>query len=263
MYRLKFLAIITLNIFAICDAQAEISYAPAHKTSTGGVAAKIRIYGEITRGDTEQFHLLKDAALSSARSIGLPGSDGGPFDEGPFIVELDSYGGSVVAAIEIGKEIRKAKPWSVTVASSASCVSSCVLILAGGTTRFVQGRVGIHRPFIDADSAFTAESQKQNYAEIERMVKDYLAYVNVPTSLYDVMFRIPPEKMRYLSRTELQEFNLSEDDPYLKEARDAKNASDAGLSKSEYQKRMAECAGLPNDDAETACYAKLFRLRRP
>ena len=250
----KTLLIVAAIILAISDAQADVSYAPAYKTDKGGVVAKVRIYGEIKQGDAEQFRLLKDAALASAKSIGLSRAE-----DAPFLVELDSYGGSVAVAIEIGKEIRAIRPWSVKVSSTASCVSSCVLVLAGGTSRLVDGRVGIHRPFIDVDSAFTAESQKQTYSEIEKMVKDYLAFVNVPASLYDVMFRIPSEKVRYLSSTELQEFNLSEDDPYFKEARDAKAANEVGISKSEYRKRLEECNRSPNPDAFSDCYNRLLR----
>lgn len=237
----------------ICEAQADISYSPAYRNGEGAVVAKVIIHGEIKKGDAEQFRIQKDAALASAKSIGISieGS-------APFLVELDSYGGSVAVAIEIGKEIREIKPVSVNVSTPASCVSACVFILAGGTSRLVDGKVGIHRPYIDIDTAFTAESQKSRYAEIEAMAKDYLSFVNVPLTLYDVMFRIPPEKVRYLSSSELQEFNLSEDDPYFKEARDAKQANDLGISKSEYQRQVENCSQLPSEKAVSDCFENLI-----
>ena len=136
------------------------------------------------------------------------------------------------------------------------------MLLAGGTARLVEGSVGIHRPYLDDDRAFTPEQQKRNYAPIERDVKEYLASVNVPTSLYDTMFRIPPEKVRFLNERELQTLGLNEDDPFHKEAVDAQNANSAGLSKSEYQRRQSTCARSKSMDEATECYKRLQVLPR-
>lgn len=250
---LKYLTFISALGLLCGSALADVSYTPGYKTEKGGVVPKIRIHGEIREGDADQFRILKDAAILNAASTGIPRAE-----NGPFMVELDSQGGSVSEAISLGSQIRAVRPWTVKVANNAMCVSSCVLVLAGGTSRLVDGRVGIHRPYIDNDTAFTPEAQKKHYLEIEQMVKAYLSFVNVPTSLYDVMFRIPPEKIRFLSARELQDFNLNEDDPYFKEARDAKAANNAGLTKSEFQRGSSECAATESHEAASKCYRKLF-----
>ena len=178
-------------------------------------------------------------------------------DRAPVFIALDSPGGSVNAAIAIGQAIRELNPVQVTVQTPSSCLSSCVLLLAGGVTRAVYGRVGIHRPYIDDDRAFTVAGQKPSYAGIEKNVKTYLNSVNVPTSLYDAMFRIPPAQVRFLTEQEMQEFNLNEDDPYYKEARDAEQAKKVGLSKSEYQRRYDACSKMTSEQV-TNCFNRLL-----
>lgn len=244
-------------LFTFClvnSAYGEVSYTPAVKSVNSRTVPKIKIYGQIKTEDIQQFHLLKEAAKISATSIGLK-----PIDRYPLLIELDSLGGSVSAAIAIGKEIREANPFVVKVSESAYCVSACVLILAGAVTRNVKGLVGIHRPYLDDDKAYTVSKQKQSYSEMEKSIKDYLSSVNVPTSLYDAMFRIPPEKVRYLTITELQEYNLNEDDPYYKEAKDAKNAKELGLSKSEYKRRNSICENSQSNEEANNCFSRLFK----
>ena len=219
------------------NARAAISFTPSVIGKNGNSLPIVRIYGRIVKEDIQQFNLLTEAARLSARSAGIFMAD-----RTPMLVALDSPGGSVSAAIAIGQAIRAANPFSVAVQDSASCVSACVLLLAGGVTRSVGGKVGIHRPFLDDDSAFTVAGQKRTYLDIEVNIKAYLTSVNVPPSLYDVMFRIPPEKVRYLTDREMQEFNLNEDDPYYKEARDAEQATRLNLPKSDYQRRYSACS---------------------
>ena len=231
------------------EARADLLYAPA----TSGVVAKIRVHGEIRDGDAMQFPSLLTAAKESARNLGFPW----PPTQTPVLIELDSRGGSIRAALSIGRQIRAANPVSVNVQRGASCISACVMLLAGGVSRFVEGSVGIHRPYIDDDRAFTPDQQRRNYAAIEKDVKDYFASMSIPTSLYDTMFRIPPEKVRFLNEGELQTLGLSEDDPFHKEAADAQKAKAAGLSKSEYQRRQSTCARSRNIDEATACFKRL------
>jgi hypothetical protein len=161
-------------------------------------------------------------------------------------ISLNSEGGSVDAAISIGRHIRQLKynnpvgtPF-VWVNSGQKCISSCVLILAGGLLRSVSGTVGIHRPFLIEDSNYSPEQQKKIYARIEKSIKDYLEEVNVPVSLYDTMFRIPTTQIRYLTTRELQDLNLNENDPYFQEANQANAAKKLNMSKINYLKYRAE-----------------------
>ena len=240
------------------QARADLSYTPGSRQSNGnGVVPKIKVHGEIRDSDAAQFPSLLAAAKESAGKLGFQTPN-----RAPLLIELDSRGGSIRAALSLGRQIRGANPLSTNVQSGASCVSACVMLLAGGTARLVEGAVGIHRPYLDDDRAFTPEEQRRNYAAIEKDVKEYLVSVNVPTSLYDTMFRSPPEKVRYLNERELQTLGLNEDDPFHKEAGDAQSAQNAGLSKSEYQRRQSVCARSKSMDEATECYKRLQVIPR-
>lgn len=256
---IELIGLLTICCLTSKIVNADVSYLPAVKEVDRVTVPRIKISGFIKQDDVQQFQLLKDAAVISAKGIGLSKPNG----HDPFMVLLDSPGGSVSAAIALGRAIREASPMTVYVEDFASCVSACVFVLAGGVERGVRGRVGIHRPYAEDDTAYTVNDQKQNFADIEKNVKDYLSSVNVPTSLYDVMFRIPPEKVRYLSESELQEYNLSEDDPYYKAAEDAANAKLAGLPMSEYLRRNSECQHAANQNVANECFSRLFSPKEP
>ena len=143
-----------------------------------------------------------------------------PSYPGP-IVALDSRGGDVEAAIKIGQLLRK---WSrqVVIRPNAVCISACVLVLAGAESRWVYGKVGIHRPYFTNDVAIEALAQKENYMRVEALIKTYLEEVNVRSVLYDDMLRISPSKVRFLSQEELESYGIGESDPYAEEARTVK-----------------------------------------
>jgi len=248
------LAIISI-IFLATSALAEVSFEAGVKRDDGIIDLPlIKIHGQIKQQDVETFYQLRVLAKKNVQDLGLgnPSSD----KQQLYFVGLNSNGGSVSAAISIGKAIRDENV-GVILAESNSCVSACVLLLAGGVTRTVGGQVGVHRPYLEEDRGYTTGSQKKIYAEIEKKVKEYLSYVNVPTSLYDLMFRIPPEKVRFLSDVELQEFNLNEDDPFFKEAEYATAANKVGLTKLEYIKHRRGCDINSQTDKELLdCYVR-------
>jgi hypothetical protein len=81
-------------------------------------------------------------------------------------VELNSPGGSVDAAMKIGRILRKEGP-IVDVKKDALCLSACVLTLAGGATRGLDGTIGIHRPYFEVPSGnVSSETIKSNYQQM-------------------------------------------------------------------------------------------------
>src|SRR5215475_10975728 len=68
-----------------------------------------------------------------------------------FHVDIDSQGGEIFAALEIGR-IMRAEGASIAVGKGASCISACVFLLMGAIERHISGdaRVGIHRPSLRA-----------------------------------------------------------------------------------------------------------------
>jgi hypothetical protein len=74
------------------------------------------------------------------------------------------------------------------------------------------------------------------------------------------MIRIPPNRVKILSRDELQRYGLSEDDPYEDAARVAELAQSLGISTEEFLRRTAkmnaEC-NSGNDDEQSRCRRRI------
>jgi len=103
----------------------------------GGIA-RIELTGKITKTDVEKFEKLV-ALLRPMFDI--------------VQVDLDSPGGDVFAAMQLGEIVRT--NWLHTVVSdeppAKGCMSACVLILAAGAVRIIGDvpKIGIHRPYFD------------------------------------------------------------------------------------------------------------------
>lgn len=151
---------------------------------------------------------------------------------------LNTDGGDVQTALQIGSYMRKIKAWAGVV-ENASCSSACVFILAGATSREIDGRVGIHRPYNPNSIDSSSKSQKQKYKQYEKLVKSYLDEMNIQTKLYDDMIYISPENIKYLTENELQSYGLVKNDPYDEEANAAKEALRYGITRLEHARRRA------------------------
>jgi ATP-dependent protease ClpP protease subunit len=228
----KTVASILLGILITSKALAEITYTPPKATGSGETIPNITISGLITGVDASKFRELVPIAENDAKTKNLLGQKF-------YSVTLNSNGGSVQAAMEIGKELRNSGAAAI-VSPKDKCISACVLILAGAKMRLTTGRVGIHRPYLAEDSVDTIQGQEAAYKRTESQIKNYLGAMNVPQSLYDTMFRIPPEKVRFLTAKELQEFNLNENDPFYDSAVTTKEAQTWGMSKAQYIQFKAE-----------------------
>lgn len=236
-HRLLRLCVAVASLSCSLTASADVRFVPGGPDYGGNMAA-IDIVGTIKKGDYERF-----LAAYERNKINWKGSGSNPGDG--VLVRLNSDGGDVKEAMAIGAKVRETK-MSVFRTGDSRCISACVFVLAGGVQRSVFGRVGIHRPYLAVDNATTEAQQKRNYDDIERDIKTYLRHVNVPTSLYDTMFRIAPHEVRFLSKTELQDFGLLGNDPYYEEASTTASAKEMGISKSEYLARKAraeQCEG--------------------
>lgn len=204
-------------IFSL-SAQADVV---VHPTSASGPADGLWISGQINAGDPAalQKHL--------------------PQFERVKIVLLDSPGGDVQAAMELGRILRRMN-FNAWIFPDKLCASACVFVLAGAPYRTVGGKVGIHRPYQPNDKFSSPEQQKSSYLKIENDVKKYLMDMNVNPSLYDDMIRISPGKIKYLNEDELERYGLSETDPYVEEADMTESADSLRISKQEYLEREAK-----------------------
>lgn len=185
-------------------------------------------------------------------------------------VFLDSPGGSLSAALQIGAIMRQSRAIGV-VLPGKTCVSSCVFLLAGASWRVVGGRVGIHRPFTLETGQLSPTMVQARHRAVETYTKRYLNYMNVPTSLYDAMVRVAPENMKFLSKNELRFYGLDARDPTDEEVDDSANAQRYGLNKFEYfaKKRVFEQECLPgmrktgDVSAYDRCVARVMKGESP
>jgi hypothetical protein len=215
----KYLIIIAVIITFYSSSEANV--VPI-KVDYSTETAKLRISGEITSMDVNQVKNI----VQSKRAWGY------------FAINLDSSGGDIYAAMEIGRLIRKARA-KCFIPQGAKCYSACVLVLAGAVNRFVGGEVGIHRPYSTYVGKRDYEGTQNEYRRTETAVRAYLREMNLPEQLFETMVLVPPEKIRILSYEEVEAFGLSGTDPVEQETEDAKDASNYGISKAELIRRKA------------------------
>jgi len=174
-------------------------------------------------------------------------------------IDIDSDGGDVQEAMGIGKFIRQgnfntAVSWSHVIkknndidfdfTTKGQCVSSCVLIYAGGVEKSFNpenSKIGIHRPYFSSlDSNMSINEIKIAREKMLKTIKDYLSEMEVNPSLTEDMLGTPPERVRYLTVSELEKYRLVGKDPNHDEYETAKNAKTWNLSSAEYRKRDAQ-----------------------
>lgn len=250
---LKILRILTLVFLFISSAFAATSD-PRFDTNS----IRVDVTGKITKDDLLAFKRI-DSALVKI-------TDKYPDASMNFIVGLNSEGGGVDSAIEIGRLMRKNNA-VVIIAQPWKCFSSCVYLLAGASQRLVYGKVGIHRPYKLDDKVTLPAAQKTVHQEIDKVIKAYLEEVNVSVTLYDDSIRVPPEKNKILTDDELSKYGLNEDDPYYHDALISKFSKSLGITSSEYIERLARknsiCKQFEFDGVKAVdCYIKIVNEGR-
>lgn len=156
--------------------------------------ACLSIYGYISKADAE---MVSRFFASGERR------------PGQVEVYLNSPGGEVKAAIQIGRALRSARA-AAHVFAEAQCGSSCVFLLAGATRRIVEGAVAIHRPTVfDADLRPVAQSELE-YGALVGEIQAFFEFTSTPARLLEAMMAIPPEDPKYLTARELVDFGLAD-----------------------------------------------------
>ena len=109
------------------------------------------------------------------------------------VVVLASEGGSVVAGIQIGEEIRRRK-FDTAVVNHTECVSACALIWLGGTRRYMgaNAKIGFHAAYIKQGTD-NRESGVGN-----ALVGAYLTRLGLPYSAVAFASEASPDSMTWL-----------------------------------------------------------------
>jgi hypothetical protein len=132
-------------------------------------------------------------------------------DVDDLMVFLNSPGGDVLAAMELGEEIRK--QWALTtVDEHGECFGACVLVLAAGVRRTpTPENVGLQR--LDLGQKVSAgaspDGAKQNYTGLAKRVETYLARMGMPKKLFQqIAAQQSSDKVRLLDSARLKALGL-------------------------------------------------------
>jgi hypothetical protein len=156
-----------------------------------------------------------------------------------FQVLLDSPGGSVAAAIRIGRLVRKFDG-TTRIETNGRCYSSCALIFIAGVYRTNAGELGLHRPYLAAQ--VEAEAVRQQVPKMYAVVKGYVSEMGVSDLFYQQMMNTEPSGLiRYRDETERL---IPMEDPVYEEIRVAVEARKRGITASEWRRRWAQASDL-------------------
>ena len=119
-------------------------------------------------------------------------------------VDVDSAGGEVFAALEIGRLLRRDQA-SISVGHGSSCISACVLVLMGATARSIaaDARVGIHRPSL---------GKSGTHDLVDAMSEPIAVYAQQTTGsrkIVDAMMSIPSRRVRFLTPADLAAYGIA------------------------------------------------------
>ena len=143
-----------------------------------------------------------------------------------FHIDVDSQGGEIFAALEIGR-IMRAERALISVGRGASCISACVFMLMGAIERHISGdaRVGLHRPSLRApqEGGPRPGSEDEVVAAIAEQLVLYAQQMNVPRTIIDAMMLVPPDRVELLSASELATYGMKRVDTVALEERRARS----------------------------------------
>ena len=123
------------------------------------------------------------------------------------VLDLDSTGGHVEDAIRAGDWIGNHR-WTLWVREDSVCHSACVFVLAGGDSRVLAGRVGIHRIIRLSSTATSRHELNTELQAVYGTVRAYLERNGASPLLADVMKTVPNRSLRLLSQDELALYGL-------------------------------------------------------
>jgi hypothetical protein len=222
------------------------------RCDNGGVGIDMNIIGDIDPSTVDRVKSLLATLDERKRTIAngsAPCTESGPSFglSNKSFFQINSRGGNVLAAMAIGRMFRKENAW---IQVQGSCISACVLILAGAVDRFIDksAQIGIHRPYFSTtpNKPLEPDQVRKAYGQMLQDIRTYLREMNVSERLADDMLDTAPQSVRFLTRAELVAYDLAGVDPaerrrraIAQEARDVKEANDLGLDRMEYNRRKA------------------------
>lgn len=163
-----------------------------HFTPAPADPGRLRMTGTIAPGDAGRF---ADWLETSAYQLET--------------VELDSPGGSVTDALEIGRLLRAAGA-DTAVAAGDICLSACPYILAAGLRRSAgdPAYIGVHQHYFDENTVLPAFLAVKDIQRGQGLVLEYLLEMGIDPGLMTHALSTPPEEIYILLRRELEDYAL-------------------------------------------------------
>lgn len=155
---------------------------------------RLRYKGKITTS----FAALAERVGRVAGDLGI----------GKRILDIDSSGGSVEAAMRAGDAIGE-NDWAIWVRGDSVCHSACVLILAAGDMRVIVGAVGIHRMIRMRSEATSRKELGEELRALSEELRNYLERNGASAEIYDLMTTVPNRTVKILTDEELEKYGLS------------------------------------------------------
>jgi hypothetical protein len=217
---------------------------------------RLNVRGVIDQSTADRITQLLSEANTRTRKSEEP-------DRTHFFMTLDSPGGSVVAAMAIGRLARHHRMMAV-VPLRASCASACVLIYAGAVTRMAgDEQIGIHAPFLDTPAAkINEQTIRWTYTSLVQDLRSYFREMNVSEGLADEMLKTPASSVRFLTHLEQVQYGLATIDPIEAEVVSLRRAKEFGLTRVEYNRRQALVSQHCFDRGETylrSCESHIYK----
>jgi hypothetical protein len=144
---------------------------------------------------------------------------------------LDSPGGFVTSAMEIGRLVRSTQ-MRVVLDPGTECLSACVLILAAGVERFFppNSRVGIHRLYFPPEEFAQLDfaNAEEAYRQMSTRVKDYLREMRISETLFERMQAVNIDDVQFIEQDDAERLGLYGRDPIYQDLMRARLVSALG-----------------------------------
>ncbi|QPM90070.1 COG3904 family protein [Pseudooceanicola algae] len=157
-----------------------------------------RLTGRIAEGDAERIAAQLTERLQPETAA-----------QAPDTLFLNSPGGAVAEALQLGRVIRDAG-LSTDMGARDICLSACPYLLASGVTRSADtgARIGVHQHYFGENTLLPAFTAVKDIQRGQGQVMRYLQDMGVDPMLMSHGLLTPPDQIYLLSRDELETYAL-------------------------------------------------------
>ena len=174
----------------------------------------VEIDGDMPRRLTALPITQGDTAGLSLRGVILPG-DGARIVAAlrtapPAFVTLDSPGGSVSDALEIGRMVRELGA-DTRLDGRTICLSACPYIFVGGTNRMAAegARLGVHQHSFGKSTILPTFLAAEDIQRGQAEVLEHLVAMGIDLRIMGPALATPADEIYILTSTELEEWNVT------------------------------------------------------